>query len=237
MTSNDLRASPSVDGDEVVAPTMAESTDAPLSVAPAADRPESATRVSIRMVSSTGASGHEEHFQTPVITIGRRVQNQVVLNDLTVSSQHAEIRSKADGTGYEIHDLGSRNGTLVGGTAVAQQELKHGDIIEIGIFRLEFRVAANEAGGVLDAVAEAQLDYLSGAMSGIRQRLDRAITRVSASGKVVVIARRKSGWFVTHLEGESRTLINGMPLGVQATPLAHDDILDMNTTRIRFRLL
>ena len=44
-------------------------------------------------------------------TIGRAPDNQLVVNDLKASSHHAQIRP--EGQGYEVIDLGSRNGTFV----------------------------------------------------------------------------------------------------------------------------
>ncbi len=194
-------------------------------------------RISLRMRTSSGALGREQHFATSTITIGRRPQNMIVLNDMTVSGLHAEIRLNDRGSAYELHDLTSSNGTFVAGRKVDSVELRSGDIIEIGIFRLEFRLNDGVPGAAEGALLQAELEYLSGAMSGIRQQLERSITRVSASGQVVVIAKRKTGWFVTHMEGLSRSLVNGKPLGGQAMPLQNFDVLELNSTRIRFRLL
>jgi pSer/pThr/pTyr-binding forkhead associated (FHA) protein len=46
-----------------------------------------------------------------VLTIGRAVDNQLVIHDPKASSHHAEIRP--GGQGYSITDLGSTNGTFV----------------------------------------------------------------------------------------------------------------------------
>lgn len=220
----------------VSSPAVVQPPD-PTASAPGPESSAADIRVSLRMVSSAGVLGHEQLYAGDVISIGRRAQNLVVLNDMTVSGQHAEIRRCSDGPGFQLADLNSRNGTVVDGRAVDLIDLTDGDQIEIGIFRMEFRGVAVTATQAADAAQQAQLDYLSGGMSGIHQRLERSITRVSASGQVVVIARRKSGWFVTHMEGASRSLLNGAALGGQALPLANNDIIEMNTTRIRFRLL
>ncbi|HEV7236499.1 MAG TPA: FHA domain-containing protein, partial [Ktedonobacteraceae bacterium] len=46
-------------------------------------------------------------------TIGRAPDNQLLVNDSKASSHHAQIRY--EGQGYEVIDLGSRNGTYVNG--------------------------------------------------------------------------------------------------------------------------
>lgn len=70
-----------------------------------------------------------------VSTIGRAQTARVVLDDSSVSAQHALIRS-VDGT-WTIEDLGSRNGTLVNGrTITAPTPLSCGDSIQLGRVRL-----------------------------------------------------------------------------------------------------
>ena len=72
-----------------------------------------------------------------VTRIGRRPDNDIVVSDLGVSKQHAELRRTPAGR-YSIVDLGSHRGTYVNGTRVSQQELNEGDVIAIGhaTFRL-----------------------------------------------------------------------------------------------------
>lgn len=49
-----------------------------------------------------------------VMRIGRALENELVVSDLQVSRHHAEFRASPDGR-FEIHDLGSHNGTYVNG--------------------------------------------------------------------------------------------------------------------------
>jgi ABC transport system ATP-binding/permease protein len=76
-------------------------------------------------------------IHSKVMSIGRRPDNDIVVQDLGVSKQHAELRLSQTGK-YQIIDLGSHNGTFVNGTRVNQAELKDDDIIAIGhaTFRL-----------------------------------------------------------------------------------------------------
>lgn len=65
------------------------------------------------------------------VRIGRSPDNDLVVDDLTVSHQHAELRAHPDGT-YEIVDLGSHNGTYLNGQLVGRAPVAAGDIVGIG---------------------------------------------------------------------------------------------------------
>jgi ABC transport system ATP-binding/permease protein len=82
-----------------------------------------------------------------VMKIGRRPDNDIVVSDLGVSKQHAELRLSPTGR-YQIIDLGSHNGTFLNGTRVNQAELKDDDIIAIG--HATFRLVGGELIEYLD---------------------------------------------------------------------------------------
>jgi len=65
--------------------------------------------------------------------IGRDVNNEIHLDDITVSRSHALI-TKNDG--YRIQDLGSLNGTYLNAIAVRDAQIQSGDEIQIGKFHL-----------------------------------------------------------------------------------------------------
>src|ERR671918_344039 len=71
-----------------------------------------------------------------VTTAGRHPESDIFLDDVTVSRRHAEVRRK-DGR-YEIHDMGSLNGTYVNRDRVESTQLANGDEIQIGKFKLAF---------------------------------------------------------------------------------------------------
>ncbi len=64
------------------------------------------------------------------VTIGREASNGIAIVDPSVSRKHCLV-SGQDGR-FRVQDLDSRNGTLVNGTAVEQQDLQHGDEIATG---------------------------------------------------------------------------------------------------------
>ncbi|WP_128979376.1 FHA domain-containing protein [Streptomyces roseicoloratus] len=65
------------------------------------------------------------------ILIGRAPDNDLVVDDLTVSRRHAELRAAPDGT-YWIRDLGSHNGTFLNGRPVGEARVTPEDIVGIG---------------------------------------------------------------------------------------------------------
>jgi len=73
--------------------------------------------------------------------IGRAASNDFVIEEDTVSAEHAKIMEK-DGK-FFVQDLGSTNGTFVNGEQVIRQQLKELDIIKLGRAEMKF-VLVNE---------------------------------------------------------------------------------------------
>jgi pSer/pThr/pTyr-binding forkhead associated (FHA) protein len=70
------------------------------------------------------------------LTIGRRKDNDIVIENLAVSGHHAKI--DAVGEAYVLVDLQSKNGSFVNEQLVGSHWLKHGDVISIGKHLLVF---------------------------------------------------------------------------------------------------
>lgn len=69
-------------------------------------------------------------------TAGRSVSCDIFLDDVTVSREHAHfVRA---GTDFLVRDAGSLNGTYVNRERVAEAELREGDEVQIGKYRLTF---------------------------------------------------------------------------------------------------
>jgi len=77
------------------------------------------------------------------VSIGRAKANEVVVNDLSVSSEHCRIRPE-DGR-FVLHDLKSTNGTFVNERRVTRHILSEGDILKIGETALMFRTDLKRA--------------------------------------------------------------------------------------------
>jgi pSer/pThr/pTyr-binding forkhead associated (FHA) protein len=73
------------------------------------------------------------------IVAGRHPEADIFLDDVTVSRQHAEFRRS--GTTFTVVDAGSLNGTYVNRQRTDSAELRSGDEVQIGKFRLTFLIA------------------------------------------------------------------------------------------------
>jgi pSer/pThr/pTyr-binding forkhead associated (FHA) protein len=75
-------------------------------------------------------------------TLGRRPYNDVVIENLAVSGEHA-VFEKTDSEVY-LEDLNSTNGTYVNGRAVKRHRLQHGDRIDIGKYKIKFMMEQDD---------------------------------------------------------------------------------------------
>jgi len=72
-------------------------------------------------------------INTASTKIGRELNNDISLDDITVSRSHAVISKDEN---FTIKDLGSLNGTYINAIAIREQVLSDGDEIQIGKFHL-----------------------------------------------------------------------------------------------------
>ena len=95
------------------------------------------------IVSIDGVVIKEVQLTKDRTTLGRRPYNDIVIDNLAVSGEHAVLQL----TGNEVYleDLNSTNGTYVNGKAVKKQLLQNNDTVEIGKYKIKF---INEAPGV-----------------------------------------------------------------------------------------
>lgn len=96
-------------------------------------------------------------------TLGRAAENSLPIVDDQVSRRHAIIQAQGENE-FWLVDLGSSNGTAINGRRVAQPvALRKGDVIELGVTRLEFHTEA------LTAVHQPGKALLASTMLSIKQ--------------------------------------------------------------------
>jgi pSer/pThr/pTyr-binding forkhead associated (FHA) protein len=70
------------------------------------------------------------------MSIGRRPDAEVFLDDVTVSRDHALLVKRGDQ--WHLDDCGSLNGTYVNRSRIESQRLEEGDEVQIGKYKLTF---------------------------------------------------------------------------------------------------
>ena len=68
------------------------------------------------------------------ISIGRRKDNDIIIDEQTISGNHCKI--ELENNQYVISDLGSTNGTLVNGTKISKIQINLGDTIDLGAIKI-----------------------------------------------------------------------------------------------------
>jgi hypothetical protein len=84
-----------------------------------------------------------ELSRATAVSIGRARANDIVLKDISISSQHCRIRPE-DG-GFVLHDLKSTNGTFVNDKRVSRHPLADGDLVQVGETVMQFRTEHRRA--------------------------------------------------------------------------------------------
>ena len=94
------------------------------------------------IVSIDGVVIKEVQLTKDRTSLGRRPYNDIVIDNLAVSGEHAVLQMS--GNEVYLEDLNSTNGTYVNGKAVKKQLLQNSDTVEIGKYKIKF---INEAPG------------------------------------------------------------------------------------------
>ncbi|MDM0106012.1 FHA domain-containing protein [Variovorax sp. J22R24] len=192
-------------------------------------------------------------------TLGRRPYNDIVVDNLAISGEHAVLHMI--GGDVYLEDLNSTNGTYVNGRAIKKQALEQNDIIEVGKYKVRYVAAAGAPesatttrtivspapsgpiplssaptvqaplGGGTAGVAVIRV--LSGSGAGRELSLQKVVTTIGKPGvAVAAVTRRLHGYVVAPIDGG--TALNGEPLGSEAVALQDGDVLELGGTRMQF---
>lgn len=180
-------------------------------------------------------------------SIGRKPENDLPIDDHTVSSRHAKIVRVQ--SVYFLEDLKSTNGTAVNGKPVERAQLHDADVITIGQHRIIFQDNAPSAATSvpasldLDQTLAISGKHLAAApsitakvviTSGKTDRLEYHLTKRAnligsqegaairltgwfAPKAVALISSRGSGFTISPSEGSKRLLVNGREVSAPQT--------------------
>jgi pSer/pThr/pTyr-binding forkhead associated (FHA) protein len=216
------------------------------------------------IVSIDGVVIKEVQLTKDRTTLGRRPYNDIVIDNLAVSGEHAVLQMM--GNEVYLEDLNSTNGTYVNGKAVKKQLLQNNDTVEIGKYKIKYIneaasagfektmiIKAGSAGISAPAPAQAEaaaapasalaagdgpnaaIKVLSGAAAGRQVPLLKVVTTIGKPGvAVAAITRRQHGFVVAHVEGGNKPTLNGAPIGAEPVTLKNGDLLELAGTQMQF---
>lgn len=211
------------------------------------------------IVSIDGVVIKEVQLTKDRTSLGRRPYNDIVIDNLAVSGEHAVLQMS--GNEVYLEDLNSTNGTYVNGKAVKKQLLQNNDTVEIGKYKVKYLNEAIQAGfertlgvqadstepaapAVSPVVAAspgtgtgayAAIKVMSGAAAGREVALVKVVTTIGKPGVAVAsITKRPQGYMVAHVEGSTRPTLNDTRMGTQALMLKNGDVLELAGTRMQF---
>ncbi|MCJ0765798.1 FHA domain-containing protein [Variovorax terrae] len=210
------------------------------------------------IVSIDGVVIKEVQLTKDRTTLGRRPYNDIVIDNLAVSGEHAVMQMM--GNEVYLEDLNSTNGTYINGKAVKKQLLQNNDTVEIGKYKIKFmneaagptfektmvikagaagvapaQPAAAPAAPVDGAASNAAIKVLSGAAAGREVPLVKVVTTIGKPGvAVAAITKRPHGFVVAHVEGVNKPTLNGAPIGAEPVTLKNGDLLELAGTQMQF---
>lgn len=115
------------------------------------------------ILSMDGLVLKEVQLEQTRLTIGRKAHNDIQIDNLAISGEHAAVVTILNDSFLE--DLNSTNGTLVNGQPIKKHVLRNNDIIELGKYSLKY---------VADTNLPVEVD-LARSMTASRSSTDSAI--------------------------------------------------------------
>lgn len=114
----------------------AESSDRALSPIDAAAVDALPAGHALLVVQRGPGAGNRFLLDLDLVTAGRHPESEIFLDDVTVSRRHAEFHRT--GTAFAVRDVGSLNGTYVNRDRIDSVDLRDGDEVQVGKYRLVF---------------------------------------------------------------------------------------------------
>jgi pSer/pThr/pTyr-binding forkhead associated (FHA) protein len=203
------------------------------------------------IVSTDGVVIKEVQLTKDRTSMGRRPYNDIVIDNLAVSGEHAVLQMS--GNEVYLEDLNSTNGTYVNGKAVKKQLLKANDSVEIGKYKIKFvddegtattplNARAGDtsahvpaAAADLGTVLQSAIKVLSGAAAGREVVLVKVVTTIGKPGvAVAAITKRPQGFVLAHVEGAGKLTLNGAMVGTEPALLKNGDLFELAGTQMEF---
>ena len=202
-------------------------------------------------------------FSGAELSIGRLPENEIVIDNLSVSRKHAVITSRKDG--FALRDLGSKNGTLLNDKPVSEAKLSSGDVITIGKYEILFQIPTLEASHPEDLDQTVVIPHFRNQAAGARKpacagpppRLfrksgmeeypldkerivigrgkdsDIRLSGIFAPRVTVEVLRKGSEYVLQKIEGRNKVTINGEEM--EERTLEKEDLIAIGSEQFIFK--
>ncbi|MEA3410405.1 MAG: FHA domain-containing protein [Pseudomonadota bacterium] len=215
------------------------------------------------IVTSKGNLVGEFPLGRECITVGRKSDNDIHIENPSISGYHAQVITILNES--FIEDLNSTNGTFVNSRMVRKHALHNGDVISLGQHKLEYvnELTAKDAAQVVDRtmviggdakvaakqrmtatqakaqeLANARVRITSGSNEGKELLLTKPVTTLGQPGVVVAaISRKDDGFYIMLVEGDDEQKhpqVNGETIDQDARLLNPGDNINIGGIRMRF---
>src|SRR4051794_24922322 len=121
-------------------------------------------------------------------TIGRKPHNDIQIDNLAVSGEHAVIVTILNDSFLE--DLGSTNGTVVNGNPIKKHFLQNNDVVELGKYKLKFVGEAAPAAGAEKADFEKTMVLRPSQMKAAAEAARAMAAAGAGGGQAAAVAQR-----------------------------------------------
>jgi len=141
--------------------------------------PETLPQPATLLVKLHGQGARNIELTLETLTIGRKADNTLVIEDPAVSGHHARI-VKVQAV-FFLEDLKSTNGTAINGLPVTRHQLRDADVITIGQHRLVFQENATSS-------TAAPAPFVDLDRTTVLRRTDRTPDSPTLTAKVLIVA-------------------------------------------------
>ena len=186
------------------------------------------------IVSTDGKPSREVELNKAKTRLGRRPFNDVVIDDLAVSGEHALLH--LSGQKVLLQDLGSTNGTWVHGQAVHMKVLHHGDVIRMGAFSIRLQIDGSPEQPGSGKAGPACIQVLTGPCAGHQLALTKAQTTIGKAAVPIATIRKFPRGFVVQQVADAAVTatLNGIAIGTGRVPLKNGDVIGLAGNQLQF---
>lgn len=191
------------------------------------------------ILTQTGMADTDLLLDKERVTLGRRDDNDIVLDDGTVSGLHAVITADAEGN-YTVTDQNSTNGSTLNSEKLGSAQLNSGDILMLGQVRLIFSQSSSVGSDATMVMAPgtdlgrmAAVKYLSGPSVGQVKVIDKGALGLGTKGTCKAqISRFGEDCYITYTGGAQLPMVNGKKIGIDKFLLSNKDVVEVGPDKI-----